>query len=56
MNTMLVWVLVTVGGSHLNEVVYSPYLADLQTCEFLQKNIHSIQYVNSKCIQIKVVK
>ena len=53
MNTILVWVLVTVGGYNSNQVVYSPPMSDLATCEFLQKNMPD--NIRSKCVQIRMV-
>lgn len=38
MNTVLVWVLVTLGGAGGDQVTYSPPMPDLATCEFLRKN------------------
>ena len=57
MNTsMLVWILVTAavdshGGGSVN---YSPPLADLPACEFLQKNLPDTHSVSSRCIQVKL--
>ena len=57
MNTAaLVWVLVTAtidshgGGS----VTYSPPLADLPACEFLQKNLPDPRMASTRCIQIRM--
>ena len=55
MNTILVWVLVNVGGYSRNQVVYSPPMPDLATCEFLQKNIPDPGTIRSKCVQIRMV-
>lgn len=57
MNTILVWILVTVGGPQLNQVVYSPPMPDLATCEFLQKNMPktSPYTIRSNCVQIRMV-
>ncbi len=56
MNTILVWVLVTVGGYNSNQVVYSQPMPDLAMCEFLQKNMPGYSgYVKSKCVQIRMV-
>ena len=52
MNTILVWVLITAPNNAV--MTYSPPLADLETCKFLQKEIPTKFY--SKCVQIKVVK
>lgn len=53
MNTILVWVLVNVGGYSSNQVVYSPPMPDQATCEFLQKNMPG--NIRSKCVQIRMV-
>ena len=59
MNTILVWVLITVGGRDLDQVVYSPPMPDLSTCEFLQKNATELVpkrfALRSKCVQIRMV-
>lgn len=57
MNTILVWILVTVGGYNSNQVVYSPPMPDLATCQFLQKNMLEISpyATRSKCVQIRMV-
>jgi hypothetical protein len=56
MNTILVWVLVTVGGYNSNQVVYSPPMHDQATCEFLQKNMPETHgTIRSKCVQIRMV-
>jgi len=52
MNTILVWVLITAPTNAV--MTYSPPLDDLQTCEFLQKQIPTKFY--SKCVQIRMVK
>ena len=56
MNTILVWVLVTINSGSHSSVVYSPYLPDLETCQFLQQNVPYRAALYTKCIQIKVVK
>lgn len=56
MTMAFVWVLVTVGGYNGNNVVYSPYLYDLESCQFLQKNLPRQERVYSQCVQIKVAK
>jgi hypothetical protein len=57
MNTILVWIVVTVGGYNGNEVVYSPPMPDLATCEFLKKSTKEYAYssVNARCVQIKML-
>jgi hypothetical protein len=56
MNTILVWVMVTIGGYNGDQVVYSPPMPDLATCEFLKTNTREVvQRVDARCIQIKMV-
>lgn len=55
MNTILVWVLVTVGGHNSSQVVYSPPMPDLAMCEFLQNNIPDPGFIRSRCVQIRMV-
>lgn len=54
MNTILVWVLVTVGGSGTGHVVYSPPLKDLATCQHLQKSVGETRPQFSRCVQINL--
>lgn len=60
MNTILVWVLISVGGYNGNDVVYSPQMVDLESCERLQKSVSATarpdRYTRTSCVQIKVVK
>lgn len=57
MNTVALWFLVTV--SNHKQVVYSPPMPDLQTCQFVQQNVgetaRSLETIKSQCIQIKTV-
>lgn len=59
MNTVLVWVLVTIGGYNGNQVVYSPPMPDLATCQYLKKSIEEDlkqRYLGrAGCIQIKTM-
>ena len=59
MNTIVVWYLVTIGGYNSNQVVYSPPMQDLSTCQFLKKSaeetIQSGYILRARCIQIKTV-
>ena len=57
MNTLLVWVLVSVSmpGSSGRQVMYSPPMPDLATCQNLEKNVHEVLAVNTRCVQIKMV-
>ena len=52
MNTILVWVLITVGGGGGSQVVYSPFMADLESCQRLQKAVEP--RVSAQCVQIRV--
>ena len=56
MKTILVWVLVTINSGSHSSIVYSPYLPDLETCQFLQQNVPYRAALYTKCVQIKVVK
>lgn len=54
MTTITLWYLVTVGGYNSNNIVYSPPMKDLQTCQYLKKTIESLKgfgYIR-ECIQI----
>jgi len=53
MNTILVWVLVSVGGYYGNQVVYSPQMADLESCQRIQKAIEKWAG-QTQCVQIRV--
>lgn len=57
MNTVVLWFLVTVGGLYKDQVVYSPPMPDLKTCEFVQKSVETTNNykVHSRCIQINTV-
>jgi len=62
MNTILVWVLVTIGGVGATELTFSPQVADLDSCVRMQKAANEIgeksnaRPPSSKCVQISVVK
>ena len=60
MNTILVWVLISVGGYNSNQVTYSPPLADLESCQRIQKAARELAdsrfRVYSQCVQIRVPK
>ena len=60
MNTILVWVLVTINTGMQANIVYSPPMPDLGTCQHLQQNLpfpyREVDIKNTRCIQIKVVK
>jgi hypothetical protein len=52
------WFLITVGGYNGNQVVYSPPLQDLETCQFLQKTTTDLRGYyggKSQCVQLKTV-
>lgn len=51
MNTVLLWVLVAVGGG--KPAVFSPMVYDLESCVRLQK---AVLYQESTCVQVKVLK
>ena len=54
MNTILVWILVTVSNTNFN-VAYSPPMADLESCQRLADNL--FKYVRqAQCVQVRVVK
>lgn len=58
MNTVLVWVLVTLGGYGGDQVTYSPPMPDLATCEFLRNNALETRrsaQLQARCIQIRMV-
>lgn len=56
MTTIILWYLVSWGGyNHDNNIVYSPPMKDIETCQTLKKEIGSIEdlkYVETFCIQI----
>jgi len=55
MNTVLVWVLVTLGN-YQSAVVYSPPMPDLAMCEHLQKSLYETRNVfSTRCVQIRMV-
>ena len=58
MTSILVWVLVAVGGYNGSEVSYSSPLTDLESCQRLQDSIKLIadlpDRVRTRCVQIKV--
>jgi hypothetical protein len=59
MNTILVWILITVGGSNSNQVVYSQPMVDLESCQRLQKEVKGIRPTNdhrAQCVQIRIPK
>jgi hypothetical protein len=60
MTSILVWVLISVGGYGSNQITYSPPMADLESCQRLQqaaKEVISRPYtIQSQCVQIRVPK
>lgn len=60
MNTVLVWILVTVSYSSSWIVSYSPPMADLESCQYLAANLPATSDPNNtykaRCVQVKVVK
>lgn len=58
MTTILVWVLVTVGGYNTNTITYSPPMSDLESCQRLQIAAKTLvqYYFTNQCVQISIVK
>lgn len=60
MNTILVWILVTVSHSSDRIVSYSPPMADLESCQYLAANLPPVAEANkvykARCVQVRVVK
>lgn len=61
MNTILVWVMISVGGYSGNEVLYSPPMANLESCQHIQQTAAKLAEdrgyrVFSQCVQIRVPK
>jgi hypothetical protein len=58
MSTMLVWILVTVGGTNSNTPTYSPPMADLESCQRLQASTKLLidGPWRTQCIQIRIAK
>lgn len=63
MNTILVWILVTVGGKGMDQVVYSPPMVDLESCQRPQASVESLPPKNnwhyqvySRCVQVRTQK
>jgi hypothetical protein len=61
MNTVLVWILVSIGGYNTNTITYSPPMADLESCQRMQKSINDLYpggqpRARVQCIQVKVLK
>ena len=59
MKFFLAWVLVTTGGYNSNQIVYSPPMEDIESCQRLQKSVDKLMAsygrAGSQCIQIKVL-
>lgn len=56
MNTMLVWILVTVSNSY-GITTYSPPFVDLASCERMQSQILKVRpSMDTVCVQVKVPK
>lgn len=58
MNTVLVWVLITLGGAGGDQMTYSPPMPDLATCEFLKKNALETRpsaQLKARCVQIRIM-
>jgi hypothetical protein len=60
MNTVLVWILVTVNSTYYGykTVTYSPPLADLESCQRLADNVRMDvdRSITTQCVQVRVVK
>jgi hypothetical protein len=60
MTSILVWVLISVGGYGSNQITYSPHMADLESCQRLQqaaKEATAHPYTSrTQCVQIRVPK
>lgn len=59
MNTILVWIFVSVGGYNGNEVFYSPPMADLESCQRLQNSSSELRrpaIIAGQCVQIRIPK
>lgn len=60
MNTVLVWILVTVNTTAYDykTVTYSPPLADLESCQRLSDNVikNVDGSIKTQCVQVRVVK
>ena len=58
MNTAMVWVLMTIAGYGGGEVVYSPPVADLASCQRMQQVFAKEYgaYDNNRCVEIKIYK
>jgi hypothetical protein len=58
MNTVLVWVLVTINSTYYGykTITYSPPVADLESCQRLADNISNKVNMTTQCVQVRVVK
>lgn len=60
MNTILVWILVTVSNNSYRIVSYSPPMADLESCQYLAANLPSVaeadKVYKARCVQVRVLK
>ena len=56
MNTILVWVLVSVGSYGNHAVLYSPPMADLESCQRLEKVVREGKYNFTQCVQVRLPK
>lgn len=57
MNTVLVWVLISVSNHYSGFVTYSPPFASLDECEQVKKEVHSEKLNNfkSKCVKMNII-
>ena len=58
MNTVLVWVLVTINSTAngYRTATYSPPVADLESCQRLADLVNKAHLITTQCVQVKVVK
>lgn len=57
MNTILVWILVSIGGYNGNNVTYSPPMHELESCLRMQKTVKEFgAQLNTRCVQISIIK
>ena len=56
MNTLLVWVLITISNANYT-VMYSPPVADLESCQRMEAFVKDPGGVTkTKCVQIRLAK
>jgi hypothetical protein len=58
MNTVLAWVIISIGGNYSGMLTYSPPMPSLQECERVLNLVakHDINYkFSSQCVQMTIV-